>query len=76
MTDDSLPAFPSGSHETACIEPSFGLSQLDWFAGMALQGLLAAEAGGFSYGSPLEVARFAYDQAAAMIAEQKKRQKP
>lgn len=42
----------------------------DWFAGMAMQGIMAAKANG----SPAWIAILSYDQADAMLAEKAKRE--
>lgn len=68
--NDGGPAFPrseTGSAETGQIDPGAeGMSLRDWFAGMAMQRLLA-EGGRFT--EPEIGADFAYQQADAMLDE-------
>lgn len=73
---DGGPAFPR-SGETADCEPQDGMSLRDWFAGMAMQGLIAAGAH-----TPEDVtakftdelvASWSYSQADAMLAERERR---
>lgn len=65
QADTSGPAFPVS-------EPALpqGLSQRDWFAGQALQGLIATDRQ-FTHSIPA-VARLAYDYADAMLAARRK----
>ena len=60
MIDTGGPAFPVGSYA--------GMNLRDWFAGMALQGLLA----GTKTNDALVIAKDAYIIANAMIAERNK----
>ena len=65
---DGGPAFPTalmsnGPHE-------YGMSLRDWFAGMALQGLLAAPS---TSGNAEQFAGVAYCHADAMLAEREKK---
>lgn len=66
--NDGGPAFPmvvvNGFNS---VSPEGGMSLRDWFAGMAMQGCIAADAsGGISNGN---ITEFAYKVADAMIAE-------
>lgn len=86
--DDGGPAFPrrglrildeEGSLDRAKSEPSTpGMSLRDWFAGQALSGIWAQMAGVTPEGLcpteeiPLRLARAAYIQAEAMLAERAK----
>ena len=76
-TNDGGPAFPTGQLNRCDIEP--GMSLRDWFAGMALQGMLCANAPAMDEVSDKNVdavlAREAYNSADAMLAERKKRTK-
>ncbi len=60
MSNGDVPAFPDPSCRTA------GLTKREWFAGMALQGLLAED--GSSSGYP-DAADMAIKQADAMLAQ-------
>lgn len=65
QADNGGPAFP------VC-EPAMpqGMSQRDWFAGQALQGLITTDRQ-FTHSIPA-VARLAYDYADAMLAARRK----
>ena len=73
IKNDGGPAFPtltSGSHSSGTWLPDMtdGMSLRDWFAGMALQGMLAQ--GGEA--SPTDYAMAAFRMADAMLAERNK----
>ena len=55
MVDQDMPAFPNTGNSVWSMPPSPGMTLRDWFAGQALSGLLASEAG---------VAPYPYDWAA------------
>ena len=66
--DNGAPAFPiTAGHEVYAT----GLSARDWFAGMALQGVLASDGTGFA--SANELAAAVYEIADAVLAEREKR---
>ena len=71
---DGGPAFPSGKSETPGFENSLpyyeGMTLRDWFAGMALQGLLAHLVG-VPNSEPEGYARRAYQYADAMLTSRK-----
>jgi hypothetical protein len=75
--DDGGPAFPletwisdeDGQFPYPYSEDP-GMTLLDWFAGHALAGLVAGQ----TPGSEFDLARHSYDQAAAMIAEKRRRE--
>jgi hypothetical protein len=78
--NDGGPAFPMPSgwnglthhEEHHGNDEQEGMSLRDWFAGMALQGYLAApDDGAIARGNPAVVAEWAYGAADAMIAERK-----
>ena len=61
--DDGGPAFPVGDVKT---HGTFGMSLRDWFAGMAMQGLVASNDDGA--GDRIDdVPRYAYSIADAML---------
>lgn len=65
MADDGGPAFPVDS---AGLRPCAGMSLRDWFAGMAMEGILAR-----NLGRPLsDSVAIAFAYADAMIAERQK----
>lgn len=73
---DGGPAFPS--HGTMGEVNYQGMSLRDWFAGMAMQGLLAAPVGKVvdpARANETDIAREAFILAEAMIAEMTKRGK-
>ena len=63
---DNPPAFPAGWPE-AGYEPHYGMILRDWFAGQALVGMLASEAGIPPYANSWAAER-AYQMADAMLA--------
>ena len=68
--DEGGPAFPSVVHSARWE----GMSRRDWFAGMALQGILAARTDQHYWAAPSEVATRCYDLAdAVLVAGQKER---
>lgn len=60
MTDNYIPAYPSFSSEGYTIQE--GMTLRDWFAGMALQGLVMN-----AYTIDDGIAKTAYEQADAMM---------
>jgi hypothetical protein len=77
MADESEPAFPSA----VAVGPAgdvhqgqfFGISKREWFAGMALQGILSdartlEEIGKFSGDGNANIATYCYNLADAMVA--------
>lgn len=70
MTDKSEPAFPTHSFTQPSgdfIWPQNGLTKREWFAGMALQGFLAANQD--IQPAPGRTAEIAFKYADAMLAE-------
>ena len=67
--DDGGPAFPAmlpgGNY---CLP---GMTLLDWFAGKAMEGILASDSVPCQYNA-IQVAEFAYDQANEMIFRRNK----
>lgn len=84
--NDGGPAFPTGHLNRADVEP--GMALRDWFAGRALNGLLSRSLRPNSQGNTstnwasverygaLEVAKFSYEYADAMLAERAKKGTP
>jgi hypothetical protein len=81
--NDGGPAFPVLKYEykaTGNLHPSptvqSGMSLRDWFAGMALQGLIASQSSDTGYSTTpatqKNVAKEAYSHADAMLAEREK----
>jgi hypothetical protein len=69
--NDGGSAFPMGYHPEGNNADHIGMSLRDWFAGMAMQGLLSKDY--YSFMSDLDDAVIhAYKVADAMIAERKK----
>jgi hypothetical protein len=69
--NDGGSAFPMGYHPEGNNADHTGMSLRDWFAGMAMQGLLSKDY--YSFTSDLDDAVIqAYKVADAMIAERKK----
>lgn len=62
--DDGGPAFPQGHLDGPHVDPS-GMSLLDWFAGKALQGIVANPE--YSGLTDEEFAEGAYEQALLML---------
>ena len=76
-TKDGGPAFPQWDGHAFTGDPQQlqgGMSLRDWFAGMALQGLLAmCVERGLKDGDEILATEYAYRYAAAMLAEREKR---
>jgi hypothetical protein len=68
MSDTGGPAFPCSSDDGRHT-PTFGMTMIEWYAGCALQGLLAYHAG-LPAG---EAAETAFTLATAMVAEAARR---
>lgn len=73
--NDGGPAFPMALNETTSSCSPVGMSLRDWFAGMALQGIMAN--GDWSKSPNRETfeasySKYAYDYADAMLAEREK----
>jgi hypothetical protein len=75
--NDGGPAFPVGSDlgpASNIVDGGYGgMSLRDWFAGMALQGMLACPE---SMGGINQFAECAYEYADAMLAEREKEKQP
>lgn len=79
--DDGGPAFPRPASEDTvngtladgnhAVDSQVGMTLLDWFAGMSLQGIRSRP--NDAHFNPAKVAGHAYDDAAAMLAERAKR---
>ena len=70
MANDGEPAYPIQTCPNG--ETAYGLSKVEWFAGMAMQGLLAEAAHPDHCGWNAEQSKLAkesYDVAEAMLAE-------
>ena len=78
MIKDGGPAFPTEhletGYETQPYMPHSGMSLRDWFAGMALCGIMSTVPINAPFRSK-EVARVAYRLANAMLAEKEQRKK-
>jgi hypothetical protein len=66
MKDTGGPAFPAQHFDLA--EHEHGMTLRDWFAGMAMQGMLSASE---NY-QTIELAKYAFDVADAMLKERSK----
>lgn len=67
---DNTPAFPSEDiHVNDIVIKNFGLTKREWFAGMALQGILAYYG---NSGNETKIAQYCFGFADAMLAESKK----
>ena len=76
-------AFPLPAHDDDVVGTSYqtrqGMTLLDWFAGQALAGVIVGDAmagtkDNVGYGDPDENADYAYDLAAAMVSENRRRE--
>lgn len=68
--NDGGQAFPMPGHECELrgfIPCEYGMTLRDWFAGMALQGSLASNHEGYEFSSIDAGAKWAYEQADAML---------
>ena len=63
-SSEGIPLNPWAGHGWA-VDPQPGMTLRDWFAGMALQGMLSSD---YCQGGPEDFAPFAYRHADAMLA--------
>jgi hypothetical protein len=70
------PAFPvqayAGDANSPKVRPNSGMGMRDWFAGRALEGILANPEDEAMDASPEEIAQLAYKFADAMLEEREK----
>ena len=70
--DNSGPTFPSSQHTMAHSYNS-GMSLRDWFAGMALQGIISSVKAVEVLDTPEKLSLACYHQADAMLAQKEKK---